>query len=167
MSRRMWLVVVGGIPETVLDACLSVLFPLYSFAGWTVSHPTSERVTYKSSSKPRARFLSGPVSVSICLYLFFCILSPSGPWFLPCLPVFITFHYCVGCLPRPIEVTYLMLKLEPRPRPPSGPESASACSRLVPRRQKHVQWLAHPRPRALCPPIPKALCISLVRHSFV
>uniref|UniRef100_A0A8C9DYU4 non-specific serine/threonine protein kinase n=1 Tax=Phocoena sinus TaxID=42100 RepID=A0A8C9DYU4_PHOSS len=39
--------------------------------GWTVYHPTSERVTYKSSSKPRARFLSGPVSVSICLYLFF------------------------------------------------------------------------------------------------
>ncbi|XP_059512294.1 serine/threonine-protein kinase WNK2 isoform X4 [Myotis daubentonii] len=33
--------------------------------GWTVYHPTSERVTHKSSSKPRARFLSGPVSVSI------------------------------------------------------------------------------------------------------
>ncbi|XP_053781736.1 serine/threonine-protein kinase WNK2 isoform X16 [Desmodus rotundus] len=33
--------------------------------GWTVCHPTSERVTHKSSSKPRARFLSGPVSVSI------------------------------------------------------------------------------------------------------
>ncbi|XP_052501216.1 serine/threonine-protein kinase WNK2 [Budorcas taxicolor] len=33
--------------------------------GWTVYHPTSERVTFKSSSKPRARFLSGPVSVSI------------------------------------------------------------------------------------------------------
>ncbi|KAM8800691.1 serine/threonine-protein kinase WNK2 isoform 7-T7 [Rhynchonycteris naso] len=33
--------------------------------GWTVYQPTSERVTYKSSSKPRARFLSGPVSVSI------------------------------------------------------------------------------------------------------
>ncbi|XP_039744404.1 serine/threonine-protein kinase WNK2 isoform X4 [Pteropus medius] len=33
--------------------------------GWTVYHPTSERVTYKSNSKPRARFLSGPVSVSI------------------------------------------------------------------------------------------------------
>ncbi|XP_047556681.1 serine/threonine-protein kinase WNK2 isoform X2 [Lutra lutra] len=33
--------------------------------GWTVFHPTSERLTYKSSSKPRARFLSGPVSVSI------------------------------------------------------------------------------------------------------
>uniref|UniRef100_A0A452QQV6 non-specific serine/threonine protein kinase n=1 Tax=Ursus americanus TaxID=9643 RepID=A0A452QQV6_URSAM len=33
--------------------------------GWTVYHPTSERLTYKSSSKPRARFLSGPVSVSI------------------------------------------------------------------------------------------------------
>ncbi|XP_060056546.1 serine/threonine-protein kinase WNK2 isoform X6 [Erinaceus europaeus] len=33
--------------------------------GWTLYHPTSERVAYKSSSKPRARFLSGPVSVSI------------------------------------------------------------------------------------------------------
>nr|XP_036847095.1 serine/threonine-protein kinase WNK2 isoform X22 [Manis javanica] len=33
--------------------------------GWTIYHPTSERLTYKSSSKPRARFLSGPVSVSI------------------------------------------------------------------------------------------------------
>ncbi|XP_058528414.1 serine/threonine-protein kinase WNK2 [Ochotona princeps] len=33
--------------------------------GWTVSHPTSERGAYKSSSKPRARFLTGPVSVSI------------------------------------------------------------------------------------------------------
>ncbi|XP_036897234.1 serine/threonine-protein kinase WNK2 isoform X5 [Sturnira hondurensis] len=33
--------------------------------GWTVCHPTSERVTHKSSSKPRTRFLSGPVSVSI------------------------------------------------------------------------------------------------------
>ncbi|NWV21741.1 WNK2 kinase, partial [Origma solitaria] len=33
--------------------------------GWTVFHQTSERVTYKSSSKPRTRFLSGPVSLSI------------------------------------------------------------------------------------------------------
>ncbi|XP_072569235.1 serine/threonine-protein kinase WNK2-like isoform X1 [Paramormyrops kingsleyae] len=33
--------------------------------GWTVYHQTPERVTYKSSSKPRARFLSGPVSLSI------------------------------------------------------------------------------------------------------
>ncbi|KAM6216133.1 LOW QUALITY PROTEIN: serine/threonine-protein kinase WNK2 [Rhynchocyon petersi] len=33
--------------------------------GWTVSHQTSERVAYKSNSKPRARFLSGPVSLSI------------------------------------------------------------------------------------------------------
>ncbi|XP_056320244.1 serine/threonine-protein kinase WNK2-like [Danio aesculapii] len=33
--------------------------------GWTVYHQTSERITYKSSSKPRTRFLSGPVSVSI------------------------------------------------------------------------------------------------------
>ncbi|KAG8556928.1 hypothetical protein GDO81_018253 [Engystomops pustulosus] len=41
--------------------------------GWTVYHQTSERVTYKSSSKPRTRFLSGPVSLSICLYLFFSI----------------------------------------------------------------------------------------------
>ncbi|XP_077369315.1 serine/threonine-protein kinase WNK2 isoform X2 [Festucalex cinctus] len=33
--------------------------------GWTVFHQTSERVTFKSSSKPRTRFLSGPVSLSI------------------------------------------------------------------------------------------------------
>ncbi|KAM6977825.1 serine/threonine-protein kinase WNK2 [Aplochiton taeniatus] len=33
--------------------------------GWTVYHQTSERVTYKSSSKPRTRFLSGAVSLSI------------------------------------------------------------------------------------------------------
>ncbi|XP_076859240.1 serine/threonine-protein kinase WNK2 isoform X4 [Brachyhypopomus gauderio] len=33
--------------------------------GWTVYHQTSERITYKSSSKPRTRFLSGPVSLSI------------------------------------------------------------------------------------------------------
>ncbi|XP_037134832.1 serine/threonine-protein kinase WNK2 isoform X5 [Syngnathus acus] len=33
--------------------------------GWTVYHQTSERVTFKSSSKPRTRFLSGPVSLSI------------------------------------------------------------------------------------------------------
>ncbi|XP_077073773.1 serine/threonine-protein kinase WNK2 isoform X7 [Siphateles boraxobius] len=39
--------------------------------GWTVYHQTSERITYKSSSKPRTRFLSGPVSMSICLYLFY------------------------------------------------------------------------------------------------
>lgn len=72
--------------QPVLDKCLSVFFPLYSFAGWTVYHPTSERGAYKSSSKPRARFLSGPVSVSICLYLFFCIFPPPGPWFLPSPP---------------------------------------------------------------------------------
>ncbi|XP_068609514.1 serine/threonine-protein kinase WNK2 [Brachionichthys hirsutus] len=33
--------------------------------GWTFYHQSSERVTYKSSSKPRTRFLSGPVSLSI------------------------------------------------------------------------------------------------------
>ncbi|XP_033939631.1 serine/threonine-protein kinase WNK2 isoform X4 [Pseudochaenichthys georgianus] len=33
--------------------------------GWSNNPQTSERVTYKSSSKPRARFLSGPVSLSI------------------------------------------------------------------------------------------------------
>ncbi|XP_047661871.1 serine/threonine-protein kinase WNK2 isoform X1 [Tachysurus fulvidraco] len=33
--------------------------------GWSPYHPATERVTYKSSSKPRARFLSGPVSLSI------------------------------------------------------------------------------------------------------
>lgn len=45
------------------------LFSLYLFTGWSNYPQTSERVTYKSSSKPRARFLSGPVSLSICLYL--------------------------------------------------------------------------------------------------
>lgn len=100
---------VGGSPETVLDSCLFVFFPLYSFAGWTVYHPTSERVTYKSNSKPRARFLSGPVSVSICLYLFFCILSPPGPWFLPhLLPVFITFYTFYRMPPHSIELIYLI-----------------------------------------------------------
>jgi len=38
-------------------------------AGWPPSPQASAQVTYKSSSKPRARFLSGPVSLSICLYL--------------------------------------------------------------------------------------------------
>ncbi|KAI5607125.1 serine/threonine-protein kinase WNK2 isoform X5 [Silurus asotus] len=33
--------------------------------GWSPHPPAAERVTYKSSSKPRARFLSGPVSLSI------------------------------------------------------------------------------------------------------
>ncbi|XP_058230200.1 serine/threonine-protein kinase WNK2 isoform X3 [Hemibagrus wyckioides] len=33
--------------------------------GWSPYHPTAEKVTYKSSSKPRARFLSGPVSLTI------------------------------------------------------------------------------------------------------
>lgn len=60
----------------LLQKCLLFLlfFPLiFIFTGWTVYHQTSERVTYKSSSKPRTRFLSGPVSLSICLYLFFSI----------------------------------------------------------------------------------------------
>lgn len=83
-SRGWWCV--AGIPETVLDACLSVLFPLYSFAGWTVYHPTSERLTYKSSSKPRARFLTGPVSVSICLYLFFVFYHLLALGFSPPVP---------------------------------------------------------------------------------
>ncbi|XP_024268357.1 serine/threonine-protein kinase WNK2 isoform X5 [Oncorhynchus tshawytscha] len=33
--------------------------------GWPAYPPPPERVTYKTSSKPRARFLSGPVSLSI------------------------------------------------------------------------------------------------------
>lgn len=57
-----------------------LFFPLiFIFTGWTVYHQTSERVTYKSSSKPRTRFLSGPVSLSICLYLFFSISPHSFP----------------------------------------------------------------------------------------
>ena len=57
-----------------LSVCSSysvVFFPwLFSSTGWSNYPQPSERVTYKSSSKPRARFLSGPVSLSICLYLF-------------------------------------------------------------------------------------------------
>lgn len=94
----------GGVAATLLDKCLSVFFPLYSFAGWTVYHPTSERGAYKSSSKPRARFLSGPVSVSICLYLFFCIFPPPGPWFLP-LPNWssLPLMHFIGCHSNPLK----------------------------------------------------------------
>ncbi|XP_032124385.1 serine/threonine-protein kinase WNK2 isoform X9 [Sapajus apella] len=49
----------------LLNPLVRQLKVVASSTGWTVYHPTSERVTYKSSSKPRARFLSGPVSVSI------------------------------------------------------------------------------------------------------
>lgn len=48
---------------------------LYFSTGWSNYPQTSERVTYKSSSKPRARFLSGPVSLSICLYLLHILCS--------------------------------------------------------------------------------------------
>lgn len=60
---------VGFINVLIPDP--GVLFPFwyYFFTGWSNYPQTSERVTYKSSSKPRARFLSGPVSLSICLYL--------------------------------------------------------------------------------------------------
>nr|XP_019957048.1 PREDICTED: serine/threonine-protein kinase WNK2-like isoform X2 [Paralichthys olivaceus] len=52
--------------------------------GWSNYPQPSERVTYKSSSKPRARFLSGPVSLSICLYLFSSCISSlvCPPYFL-------------------------------------------------------------------------------------
>lgn len=70
-----------------------LFFPLiFIFTGWTVYHQTSERVTYKSSSKPRTRFLSGPVSLSICLYFFFSIsphLFPSS-LYLTCLSLLST-----------------------------------------------------------------------------
>ncbi|NWS34986.1 WNK2 kinase, partial [Polioptila caerulea] len=49
----------SGLGPDAVDANAS------SGQGWTVFHQTSERVTYKSSSKPRTRFLSGPVSLSI------------------------------------------------------------------------------------------------------
>lgn len=52
----------------VVDLTLSLTSVLLS-AGWPPSPQASAQVTYKSSSKPRARFLSGPVSLSICLYL--------------------------------------------------------------------------------------------------
>lgn len=74
LTKLIWLMVTTDLSYLYFISVF-VFFPLYSFAGWTVFHQTSERVTYKSSSKPRTRFLSGPVSLSICLYLFFCILS--------------------------------------------------------------------------------------------
>ncbi|XP_053518627.1 serine/threonine-protein kinase WNK2 isoform X7 [Artibeus jamaicensis] len=49
----------------LLNPLVQQLKVVASSTGWTVCHPTSERVTHKSSSKPRTRFLSGPVSVSI------------------------------------------------------------------------------------------------------
>lgn len=56
---------------SVFSSHPGAFFPLciYFSTGWSNYPQTSERVTYKSSSKPRARFLSGPVSLSICLYL--------------------------------------------------------------------------------------------------
>ena len=69
--------------------CLLFFFlPIFIFTGWTVYHQTSERVTYKSSSKPRTRFLSGPVSLSICLYLFFSISPHSLSYSFFYLPLF-------------------------------------------------------------------------------
>ncbi|XP_053359180.1 serine/threonine-protein kinase WNK2-like isoform X3 [Clarias gariepinus] len=47
--------------DNIYDSAANVL----PGQGWTVYHQTSERVTFKSSSKPRTRFLSGPVSLSI------------------------------------------------------------------------------------------------------
>lgn len=86
------------IPVSVHFYIVSFLFLLFFplifiFAGWTVYHQTSERVTYKSSSKPRTRFLSGPVSLSICLYLFFYISPHSFPYslYLICLSLLSNF----------------------------------------------------------------------------
>lgn len=65
-------VLILSLPVFGCYTCLSLFLSYIHFStGWTVYHQTSERVTYKSSSKPRTRFLSGPVSLSICLYLFY------------------------------------------------------------------------------------------------
>ncbi len=58
----------------LVDLTLSLTFVLLS-TGWPPSPQASAQVTYKSSSKQRARFLSGPVSLSICLYFCFIQLS--------------------------------------------------------------------------------------------
>ena len=88
------------IPVSVHFYKVSLLFLLFFplifiFTGWTVYHQTSERVTYKSSSKPRTRFLSGPVSLSICLYLFFSISLHSFPscLYLTCLSFLSKFFF--------------------------------------------------------------------------
>lgn len=65
-----WSLPVSAVTPVSLSFSLSPSYIHFS-TGWTVYHQTSERITYKSSSKPRTRFLSGPVSMSICLYLFY------------------------------------------------------------------------------------------------
>lgn len=158
--------------QPVLDACLSVFFPLYSFAGWTVYHPTSERGAYKSSSKPRARFLSGPVSVSICLYLFFCIFPPLGPWFVPSPPPSsLPLIHFIGCLPHPLQSppqferwTPRALPVEHHHAPHPHPQKAVCMLLAAPRHQKHVQ--RRPRHRPLRPTRARAFCISSVT-SFI
>lgn len=157
---------VSGVPGTVLDACLFVFFPLYSFAGWTVYHPTSERLTYKSSSKPRARFLSGPVSVSICLYLFFVFYHLLALGFSPPLPVFITFHTFCRMPPPPTAATCSTPGAEPCPHPPSRPQNRPAHDSAHARRQKHVQRLTHPSLGHPAPPGPQS-ALRFSPHPFV
>lgn len=67
MKEKLFLKIFGdGVPALFI---VSSFFPsICSSAGWSNDPQPSERVTNKSSSKPRARFLSGPVSLSICLY---------------------------------------------------------------------------------------------------
>lgn len=73
---------------------LVVFLPLWTMpsTGWSNYPQPSERVSHKSSSKPRARFLSGPVSLSICLYLFSSAVASRL-----CSACF-HFHVCFFCL---------------------------------------------------------------------
>lgn len=161
----------GAGAATLLDECLFVFFPLYSFAGWTVSHPTSERGAYKSSSKPRARFLTGPVSVSICLYLFFCILSPPSPWFLlPHTPV--PRLHSLSCISEdassPIPRSYLCSVAGGTPASPSLEHPGRlACMLLAaPGHQKHAQRLAASAPKAAVPHLSGCLALFSSPHLF-
>lgn len=106
------------IPVSVHFYKVSLLFLLFFplifiFTGWTVYHQTSERVTYKSSSKPRTRFLSGPVSLSICLYLFFSISPHSFPSYL--------YLTCLSLLPTTFLFLFKCNILDLLFHPPHGP----------------------------------------------
>lgn len=67
-----WIIMVPTVTVCRKTPSHKNLFPvpsLFVFPGWSPYLPAAERVSNKSSSKPRARLLSGPVSLSICLYL--------------------------------------------------------------------------------------------------
>lgn len=109
----LWLTVLG-IPVCALS---SSSFLDYT-TGWSHYPQPSERVTYKSSSKPRARFLSGPVSLSICLYQFSSHIT--SLFCFSYFPVFLLLHRTLFCntagfsfaCPHPYSVSLYILLIQ-------------------------------------------------------